>query len=111
MSDLVGWLSSVILVMTILVQVHRQWSEGSSEGVSVWLFIGQGVASLGFLTYSVMIASWVFVVTNATTALASVAGIAIMQLHRRREARGRSVSEELADPPINAPVCETRRAP
>lgn len=85
MSDLLGWLSSLVLVLTILVQVHRQWSEGSSEGVSVWLFVGQGVASLGFLAYSLMIASWVFVVTNAITALASGAGIAIMLVHQHRE--------------------------
>lgn len=87
MTDLLGWLSSAILVLTMVVQVHRQWSAGSSKGVSIWLFIGQAAASLGFLIYSARIDNWVFVVTNATTALAAAVGLTIVCVHRRRENR------------------------
>ncbi len=54
----------MILVWMITVRLHRQWSAGTSEGVSIWLFFGQGGASVGFLTYSLMLANWVFAVAN-----------------------------------------------
>ncbi len=87
MTDMVGWFSSAILVLTIVIQVHRQWSAGSSKGVSIWLFIGQATASVGFLAYSLLIDNWVFAVTNCLTAAAAVVGLAIVLVHRRREAR------------------------
>ena len=34
--------------MTIAKQVYKQWHEGTSEGVSKWLFLGQIAASVGF---------------------------------------------------------------
>lgn len=64
-AELIGWASSVILVLTIAKQIHKQWQAGTSEGVSKWLFIGQLAASGGFTVYSWLIHSWVFVVTNA----------------------------------------------
>ncbi|MFL5291808.1 MAG: hypothetical protein ACJ783_11300 [Myxococcales bacterium] len=88
--DAVGWASSVILVFTIGKQVHKQWKSGTSEGVSKWLFLGQITASVGFTVYSWFVHNWVFVVTNALMLLNAVAGLAIVNLHRRREARGRA---------------------
>lgn len=85
--EAVGWLSSIILVMTIGKQVHRQWSSGTSEGVSKWLFLGQLAASVGFLVYSVHVGNWVFVVTNGVLLIAAMMGLGILLLHRRREAR------------------------
>ena len=90
MVEVLGWLSSAILVATILTQVHRQWESGTSKGVSIWLFVGQFVASLGFLVYSIFVDNWVFVATNGTMAVAALAGLAIVALHRRRESRGGS---------------------
>jgi len=90
--DAVGWASSVVLVLTIAKQVYKQWKTGTSEGVSIWLFIGQITASVGFTVYSWFVRNWVFVVTNAFMVLNAVAGIAIVSLHRRREARGRAGS-------------------
>ena len=46
-------------------QVYTQWRDGTSKGVSKWLFIGQLAASLGFIMYSWRLGNWVFVVTNA----------------------------------------------
>ncbi len=82
--ELVGWLSSGILLATLVRQVLKQWREGSSEGVSRWLFIGQIAASIGFTVYSVLVANWVFVVTNALILLDAVAGLVIVLHHRRR---------------------------
>ena len=72
MTEVLGWISSAILVLTISTQVYRQWQAGTSKGVSRWLFIGQCAASLGFLVYSWLIDSWVFVVTNGVMALAAM---------------------------------------
>jgi MtN3 and saliva related transmembrane protein len=85
MTEVVGWVSSFILVLTIAKQVYKQWQEDSSEGVSKWLFIGQMAASLGFTIYSWLISSWVFVVTNSLMLLNGLAGLAIVIHHRRRQ--------------------------
>jgi MtN3 and saliva related transmembrane protein len=85
MTEAVGWVSSFILVLTIAKQVYKQWHEGSSEGVSKWLFIGQMAASLGFTIYSWLVNNWVFVVTNSLMLLNGLAGLGIVLHHRRRE--------------------------
>ncbi len=89
MTDLLGWASSAILLATLARQVLKQWREGTSEGVSRWLFVGQTTASLGFTLYSLLLRNWVFVVTNALLLLNALAGLVIVRRHRRRE-RGRS---------------------
>lgn len=89
-ADAVGYASSLLLVVTIGYQIHRQWKTGTSKGVSVWLFVGQLFASLGFTAYSLLVDDFVFVVTNATLACAAVAGLAIVTAHRRRETGSRA---------------------
>jgi uncharacterized protein with PQ loop repeat len=86
--EAVGWASSCILVATIAKQVYKQWSEGSSEGVSKWLFVGQISASLGFTIYSWLVNNWVFVVTNSVMLLNGLLGLLIVMHHRRKERRG-----------------------
>jgi uncharacterized protein with PQ loop repeat len=90
MPDAVGWVSSLILLVTIGKQIHKQWHDASSRGVSVWLFVGQSAASLGFTIYSVLVQNWVFVVTNALLLVAGVVGFAITAYHRRRASAGPS---------------------
>ena len=46
MLQIIGWLSSALLLATLVNQVYKQWSEGTSKGVSKWLFIGQLVVVL-----------------------------------------------------------------
>jgi MtN3 and saliva related transmembrane protein len=84
----IGWASSLILVVTIGHQVRKQWREGSTEGVSKWLFIGQTAASIGFTIYSWLVRDWVFVVTNALMMCNGLLGYAIL-MHNRRRARRR----------------------
>jgi MtN3 and saliva related transmembrane protein len=88
LTEAVGWVSSLILVLTIAKQVYKQWQEGSSEGVSKWLFVGQMAASLGFTVYSWLVSNWVFVVTNAVMLVNGLLGLLIVLHHRRRERAG-----------------------
>src|SRR5512146_3542879 len=93
MTEALGWLSSLILVVTIAKQVHKQWREGSSRGVSRWLFVGQIAASAGFTAYSWLVRNWVFVVTNGLMLVNALLGLAIVLRHRRRaRARGSAPS-------------------
>jgi len=84
MSEAIGWASSVILVLTIAKQIHKQWQAGTSEGVSKWLFIGQLAASLGFTIYSVLVRNWVFVVTNALMVMNALIGYGITMRQKRQ---------------------------
>lgn len=84
-----GWFSSGVLVLTIGQQVWKQWKEGTSKGVSRWLFLGQITASVGFTVYSWLVRNWVFVATNALMLLNALLGYGIVLRHRRRE-RGRA---------------------
>lgn len=81
--EAVGWASSLILVITIATQVAKQWRDRTSAGVSVWLFVGQLAASVGFTIYSVMLRNWVFAVTNGFMILNGLLGYAITIRHRR----------------------------
>jgi MtN3 and saliva related transmembrane protein len=86
MPELLGWCSSFVLFSTIVGQIVKQWREGSSQGVSPWLFIGQTAASIGFATYSVLVKNWVFTVTNSVLALSAVVGV-LVSLHFKRHPR------------------------
>jgi len=77
MIELIGWASSVILLLTLVKQVYKQWSDGSSEGISKWLFIGQLLASVGFTTYSYLVSNWVFTVTNGLLTINNIIGICL----------------------------------
>ncbi len=87
MTEAIGWISSLILLLTIGKQVYKQWQEGSSEGVSKWLFVGQLAASLGFTIYSWLVHNWVFVATNALMLVNGLTGLSLVLYHRRREQR------------------------
>lgn len=90
--NILGWVSSSILVVTLVAQVRKQWRDDTSRGVSPLLFIGQLAASIGFLLYSVRIENWVFIVTNSLTSLTALIGLWITRLHKRRgERRERSL--------------------
>jgi MtN3 and saliva related transmembrane protein len=81
--DLIGWASSLVLIATLTKQIVQQWKARHTDGVSPWLFIGQMTASLGFTTYSALIGNWIFVVTNVVLALAALAGLLVLKLHKK----------------------------
>lgn len=92
MTTIVGWIASFILLLTIITQVHKQWADRTSRGVSKWLYIGQITAEIGFIIYSWALGSWVFVVTNALLLVSNLVGLGIVFHHRRRAAQGDSLA-------------------
>jgi MtN3 and saliva related transmembrane protein len=92
-AEALGWISSFILILTIGKQVYKQWKDGTSEGVSKWLFLGQITASIGFLIYSVLITNWVFIVTNSVMVLNSLVGLGLLFYHKRRDSESDSEQE------------------
>lgn len=85
--DIVGWAATVVLVLTIGRQAWTQWQSESTAGQSKWLFVGQIVASLGFVVYSAMLDNWVFVVSNAFLLVIAVIGQWLYHRNERRERR------------------------
>ena len=83
--ELIGWASSVVLLITVGWQIRKQWQQGTSEGVSKWLFVGQMIASVGFTIYSWLVENWVFVITNALLLVSAIVGLTIVLHHRKRE--------------------------
>jgi uncharacterized protein with PQ loop repeat len=81
--QLIGWTASAVLLAMITTQVARQWRQGTSHGVSRWLFVGQLVASSLFIVYSLLVRDLVFIVTNALMALSALIGLSLLLWHRR----------------------------
>ena len=82
--QILGWASSAVLFVTVASQIFRQWKQGTSKGVSRWLFVGQFFASAGFAVYSWLVGDVVFIFTNCLMALAAVVGYSMVLWHRRR---------------------------
>jgi MtN3 and saliva related transmembrane protein len=83
--DLLGWASSVVLLITLARQVYTQWKSDSVAGVSKWLFVGQLAASTGFTAYSWLLHNWVYVSSNLAILATALLGEAIYL--RNRHAR------------------------
>lgn len=90
MTEMVGWIASLILILTISRQVLTQWRTRSTQGVSHWLFIGQCAASTGFVIYSALLSNWVFVSTNVFLLVTAVLGQVIYRRNRRLEASAKA---------------------
>jgi MtN3 and saliva related transmembrane protein len=104
MTDVLGWVSSIILLLTIGRQVWKQWRTGMGEGVSMWLYIGQIAASAGFTLYSALVGNWVFIVTNALLLLSALAGLCILLFHCRRDGDAADSAPAGQAPAGQAPV-------
>lgn len=83
LTDLVGWISALILSMTISRQVYTQWRTRTCAGVSHWLFIGQVAASVGFVIYSFLVSNWVFVVVNSFILITAIVGQCVYTRNKR----------------------------
>jgi MtN3 and saliva related transmembrane protein len=83
MTEAIGWIASLILILTIASQIAKQWRERTSAGVSTWLFVGQMAASIGFTIYSLLLRNWVFAVTNGVMILNGLIGYAITVRQKR----------------------------
>jgi len=85
MTEAIGWVSSIILFLTVSRQIYKQWQEGTSEGVSMWLFAGQIAASTGFAIYSWLLWNPVFIFTNSLMILNGIVGFVISLYLKRKE--------------------------
>jgi len=83
MVDILGWVSSLTLLITLGWQVRRQWVTRDSRGVSAWLFIGQLMASTGFAIYSALLSNWVFLTTNLLLVINALLGQWVTLRNRR----------------------------
>ena len=81
----IGWLSATILLITLGRQVYTQWRTRTAAGVPRWLFVGLVFASTGFVIYSALIGSAVFVVANVLVLAAALIGQYVASSNRRRE--------------------------
>lgn len=86
--NLLGWVSSLVLLATLVQQVVMQWRCRKSTGVSPWLFAGQFISSAGFSLYSYLLGNWVFLCTNL--ALLANAGLGQWVTVRNRRLSQRS---------------------
>ncbi len=84
MTEIIGWASSIILLLTLIKQVYKQWKDGETDGVSSWLFIGQLFASVGFTVYSFLVKNWVFTVTNGLLTINNIIGICLYFYFRKK---------------------------
>ena len=89
--DLLGWVSSLVLLLTLGQQVQKQWRSCDSRGVSTWLFVGQMAASTGFAVYSYLLDNWVFLFTNALLVVNALLGEWVT-LRNRRQGRASSAA-------------------
>jgi len=100
--DVLGWISSFILLLTLIRQVHVQWKSQSVAGVSKWLFVGQLAASTGYTIYSLLLHNWVYVSSNIAILLTAVVGEGLYLRNRRVAEHRRQSSvirrEARADP-------------
>ena len=87
--DLVGWLSSLVLLLTLGVQVRKQWRSRDNRGVSSWLFVGQLAASTGFALYSYLLDNWIFLFTNVILVANALLGEWVtLRNHRASHGKG-----------------------
>jgi MtN3 and saliva related transmembrane protein len=84
-TELIGWLAATILLATLGRQVYSQWRNGTSQGISKWLFTGQVSASTGFIVYSWLLANWVFVVTNGLILVTALLGQWVYLRNKRHD--------------------------
>lgn len=82
----IGWAAAFVLLMTIGNQTYKQYTARTARGVSLWLFIGQIAASVGFLVYALRIGDPVFVVTNVALIASAVIGLGLVVRNRRLDA-------------------------
>ncbi len=95
MTEVIGWASSIILLITLIKQVYKQWKEGTGEGVSKLLFIGQLLASVGFTIYSYLVGNWVFTATNGVLVVNNLIGM-YLSFYFKRNPRNKKEDEDSA---------------
>lgn len=82
--EVIGWVSTAVLLATLIRQVYTEWKSRTAAGLSKWLFTGQVVASLGFVTYSLLLRNWVFMGSNIAILVVAIVG-QVLFLRKKRQ--------------------------
>jgi MtN3 and saliva related transmembrane protein len=82
--EAIGWVSTAILLATLVRQVYTEWKSRTAAGLSKWLFTGQVAASLGFVAYSLLLGNWVFVGSNIAILGVAIVG-QVLFLRKKRQ--------------------------
>ena len=90
--DIVGWSASIVLIATLVKQIHTQAKQRDIRGVTRWLFVGQSLASAGFVAYSWLLQNWVFIVTNSLILLTALVGEFVFWNKKRASAKNDQVN-------------------
>ena len=85
--NLLGWSATLVLLVTLIAQIRREIQSGKVDAISPLLFVGQCAASLGFLTYSVLVDNLVFVVSNAMILIVALIGVYVRHMLTARKSR------------------------
>ena len=84
MTDLIGWASTVILLLTVGRQAWSQWKQRSAAGLSRWLFVGRSRRG-GLRGCSWLLDNYVFVVSNVFLLIIAAVGQGLYLRNSRRE--------------------------
>jgi MtN3 and saliva related transmembrane protein len=101
--EIIGWASSIILLVTLAAQTRKLYQTRTTKGVSNWLYIGELGASAGFTAYSALLHNAVYIAANALGVVTSLLGLAFFIRNRRVERRGVATKRSLA-PAISLPT-------
>lgn len=91
MKHVVGWISSLLLLVTFGSQTYRQWKgeEGRSEKYTLIFFVAAIAGTAGNLIYSLLVNNWVFTALNAALVVNNAAGLWITVRHRKQARQAR----------------------
>ena len=84
--EAIGWVSTAILLATLIRQVYTEWKSRTAAGLSKWLFTGQVAASIGFVTYSLLLRNWVFMGSNIAILGVAIVG-QVLYLRKKRQSK------------------------
>ena len=82
--EAIGWVSTAILLATLMRQVYTEWKSSTAAGLSKWLFTGQVAASIGFVTYSLLLGNWVFMGSNIAILAVAIVGQVLFVRKKRQ---------------------------
>jgi uncharacterized protein with PQ loop repeat len=102
--ELIGWGSSLILLLTLMRQVFAQWRTRATAGVSKWLFVGQLAASTGYVVYSYLLHNWVYVTSNIAILATALVGEGIYLRNRMHAQRAQRAQGGAASAPSSTAV-------
>lgn len=82
--DLVGWISSGLLIITFGSQTYMQW-KGESGKYTIIFFVSAILGTAGNLIYSWLVHNTVFTILNAALVVNNSVGLGLALAHQKRK--------------------------